>query len=138
MYRIIFFALLLPLFISQISFSSTPNLKKQYDEFQKTYSKTLDLSKDKTLFTKNFDSNSKSLKKKYDVFSKTEKTELSPEGNQMALDIEMLEPLEFLASSRMDKESCSEAELLNEMNSTSAEKTYQKIKEAIQTLCKYR
>ncbi len=136
MHRIIFFTLFFTPFISQISFSSTPDLKKQYNEFQKTYSKTLDLSKDKSMFVKNFDSNSKSLKKKYDVFSKSEKTEISLEGNQMALDIEMLEPLEFLASSRMDKESCSEADLLNEMNSTSDVKTYQKIKDLIQTLCK--
>jgi hypothetical protein len=136
MHRIIFFSLFISLFMSQISFSSTSDLKKQHADFQKAYAKTLDLSKDKILFAKNFDSNSKSLKKKYDVFSKSEKTEISSEGNQMALDIEMLEPLEFLASSRMDKESCSEADLLNEMNSTSDVKTYQKIKESIQTLCK--
>ena len=53
----------------------------------------------------------------------------------MALDIQMLEPLEFLSTSQINKESCAEAELLNEMNSSSDVKTFQKVKESIQSLC---
>ena len=61
---------------------------------------------------------------------------MTPESIQINLDLEMLEPLEFLASSRIDKDSCSEADLLNEMNSTSDPDTFQKIKKSLQTLCK--
>lgn len=118
------------------SLASTSAIKKLYDDFQKTYTQTLELSKDKILFAKDFDNKNKILKKKYDDLVKSEKPALSTEGNQMALDIEMLEPLEFLASSRINKESCSEADLLNEMNSTSDPETFQRIKKSLQNLCK--
>ena len=132
MYGIIISILLAPVF----SIAATPAIKKQYDDFQKTYTQTLELSKDKVLFAKEFDKKNKSLKKKYDDLVKTEKSSLSNEGNQMALDIEMLEPLEFLASSRINKESCSEADFLNELNEKSDPETFQRIKKSLQTLCK--
>lgn len=135
MYRLgnIFAATLLS--ISSLAISATNDLKSQYEDFQKTYSQTLSAAKNKSNFAKEFDQNNKKLKIKYDQFVKFEKKELSPEGNQMALDIEMLEPLEFLATSRINKEACSEAMLLNEMNSTSDPETFVRVKKSIQTLC---
>lgn len=132
MYKIILSITLGPLFL----FAATPALNQLYVDFQTSYSQTLLLSKDKNLFLKEFDQKTKLLKKKYDSFSKAEDAELTPEAHQIILDLEMLEPLEFLASSRINKESCAEADLLNEMNSTSDYKIFQKIKESIQTLCR--
>lgn len=132
MYRIILFTLIFP----TLTFALTIDLQKQYADFEKNYAKTLNLTKNPKLFFKDFDTSHKTLKKKYSDFAVLEKSELSPEGNQMALDIEMLEPLEFLASSRISKDSCAEAEALNEMNSTSDPQTFKKIKDSLKTLCK--
>ena len=131
MYRIILFTFIFP----TLTFALTIDLQKHYADFEKNYTQTLNLTKNPKLFFKDFDTSHKTLKKKYSDFTILEKSELSPEGNQMALDIEMLEPLEFLASSRINKESCAEAEVLNEMNSTSDPSTFKKIKESLRTLC---
>lgn len=119
-----------------LTLALTIDLQKQYADFEKNYAQTLNLTKNPKLFFKDFDTSHKTLKKKYSDFAVLEKSELSPEGNQMALDIEMLEPLEFLASSRISKDSCAEAEVLNEMNSTSDPDTFKKIKDSLKTLCK--
>lgn len=119
-----------------LTLALTIDLQKQYADFEKNYAQTLNLTKNPKLFFKDFDTSHKTLKKKYSDFAVLEKSELSPEGNQMALDIEMLEPLEFLASSRISKDSCAEAEVLNEMNSTSDPSTFKKIKDSLKTLCK--
>jgi hypothetical protein len=132
MFRIFILILLSPVCV----FALSAELKKDYAVFQKKYSEVLDKSSDKNYLLKYFGDEYTKLKKDFDLFSKNEKAEISPEGNQMALDIEMLEPLHFLASSRIDVESCSEADILNEMNSESDDDTFKIIKKSLQTLCK--
>ena len=61
---------------------------------------------------------------------------ITAEGNQMALDIEMLEPLKIIAEGNASKESCSNAEFINELNNQSDAKTYDKLKDQISKLCK--
>ena len=133
MFRVI----LSSLFFSTTAFSSVQEIKKQYTDFQKIYNTVIESSKNKNEFLKNFNSQSTELKQKHEAFLKIEKnTKMTPESVQIKLDIEMLEPLEFLASTRIDKEACSEADLLNEMNSTSDPETFQRIKKSLQNLCK--
>ena len=116
-------------------FALTPELKSDYSKFKKKYSDLITKSTDQKIFMSSFSKDYKTLQIEFEKFSKNEKEELSKEGNQMALDIEMLEPLEFLSSSQINKESCAEAELLNEMNSSSDVKTFQKIKDSLKSLC---
>ncbi len=133
MLRIIFTVL----FFTATTYGSVQEIKKQYNAFQKKYSTVLASSKNKNEFIKNFNNQKTDLIKKQDAFLKiSENIKMTPESIQINLDLEMLEPLEFLASSRIDKDSCSEADLLNEMNSTSDPDTFQKIKKSLQTLCK--
>lgn len=129
------------LLISIAAFSSTPTslspeLKKDYDEFQKTYEDAVTMSGDKAKFLKEFKSIETSLKKKYSAFDKKEGQAITNEGNQMALDIEMLEPLKIIAEGNASKESCSNAEFINELNNQSDAKTYDKLKVQITKLCK--
>lgn len=131
--------LLISLFFSFNSFAatkSTPEIKKQYLDFKKSYTQMLTIANDKATFQKEFDSLHKSLKEKYDTFALTEKSKLTPEGNQMALDIEMLEPLEVLARGPITVDSCTDAQLINELNADSDAKTYASIKKSVETLCK--
>jgi hypothetical protein len=123
--------ILTPLYV----FALSPDLKNDYTKFKKKYSELLTKSTDQKAFLSSFAKDYKTLQTEFEKFSKDEKEEISKEGNQMALDIEMLEPLEFLASSKISNESCAEAELLNEMNSSSDVKTFQKVKESLRKLC---
>ncbi len=133
MYRIAFIIFLIT---SQNTFALNSQLKNQYIDFKKNYTELLILSKNKAQFQKIYELKVKDLKNRYDLFSKLEKNEITREGNQMALDIEMLEPLNFLVSSRINSEACSEAFSLNEMNSTSDTINFKIIKETLIKLCK--
>ncbi len=124
--------LLTPVYV----FALSPTLQNDYTKFKKKYSELIAKTSDQKSFLSSFTKDFKNLQNEFEEFSKNEKTEISKEGNQMALDLEMLEPLEFLATSAINKESCAEAELLNEMNSTSDAKTFQKVKESLKKLCK--
>ena len=129
------------LIFSVSSFSSTPTslspeLKKDYDEFQKSYEDAVTLSGDKAKFLKEFKSIESNLQKKYSAFDKKEGPAITNEGNQMALDIEMLEPLKIIAEGNASKESCSNAEFMNELNNQSDAQTYEKLKVQITKLCK--
>ncbi len=124
--------LLTPIYV----FALSPELKKDYTKFKKMYSDLLTKTADQKSFESSFVKDFKTLQTEFEIFSKKEKEELSLEGNQMALDIEMLAPLDFLATSKINKESCAEAELLNEMNSTSDAASFQKIKQSLNLLCR--
>lgn len=116
--------------------SLSPELQKQYDEFQKDYEQALHISDDKTKFLKEFSHIEKKLKGQYKQFDKKEGKQFSDAGNQMALDIEMLEPLRIIAEGNASKESCSNAKFINDLNNQSDAKTYEKIKIQIGKLCK--
>lgn len=129
------------LLISVATFATTPTslspeLKKDYDEFQRSYEDAITMSGDKAKFLKEFKSIESNLQKKYKAFDKKEGQAITPEGNQMALDIEMLEPLKIIAEGNASKESCSNAEFINELNNQSDVKTYDKLKAQITKLCK--
>lgn len=116
--------------------SLSPELKKDYDEFQRSYDDAVAVSDDKAKFLKEFKSLETTLQKKYKAFDKKEGQAITSEGNQMALDIEMLEPLKIIAEGNASKESCSNAEFMNELNNQSDAKTYEKLKVQITKLCK--
>lgn len=116
--------------------SLTPELKKDYDEFQRSFEDAVTMSGDKAQFLKEFKNIESNLQKKYKAFDKKEGQALTNEGNQMALDIEMLEPLKIIAEGNASKESCSNAEFMNELNNQSDAKTYEKLKTQITKLCK--
>lgn len=129
------------LLISVSAFASTPTslspeLKKDYDEFQRSYEDAVTVSGDKAKFLKEFKNIEAGLQKKYKAFDKKEGQKLTAEGNQMALDIEMLEPLKIIAEGNASKESCSNAEFINELNNQSDAKAYEKLKEQITKLCR--
>lgn len=133
--------LITTLLISMSAFASTPTslspeLKKDYDEFQRSYEDVVTMSGDKAKFLKEFKNIEAGLQKKYNAFDKKEGKKLTAEGNQMALDIEMLEPLKIIAEGNASKESCSNAEFINELNNQSDAKTYEKLKEQITKLCR--
>lgn len=116
--------------------SLSPELRKDYDEFQKSYEDAVTMSGDKAKFLKEFKSIETNLQKKYKAFDKKEGQSITNEGNQMALDIEMLEPLKIIAEGNASKESCSNAEFINELNNQSDAKTYDKLKVQITKLCR--
>jgi len=114
----------------------TSDLKKDYDDFRKDYQTVLNLPENKKEFLKKFKKLEQDLNTKYEKFGQKEGELISPESNQMALDIEMLEPLKIIAEGEANKESCSNAAFTNELNNTSDNQTYQKIKKQINKLCK--
>lgn len=116
--------------------SLSPELKKDYDEFQRSYEDAITMSGDKAKFLQEFKNIESGLQKKYKAFDKKEGQAITNEGNQMALDIEMLEPLKIIAEGNASKESCSNAEFINELNNQSDAKTYDKLKTQIAKLCK--
>lgn len=133
--------LIYTLFFAATAFASTPTslspeLRKDYDEFQKSYEDAVTMSGDKAKFLKEFKNIEAGLQKKYQAFDKKEGKKLTAEGNQMALDIEMLEPLKIIAEGNASKESCSNANFINELNNQSDAKTYDKLKTQIDKLCK--
>lgn len=115
--------------------SLSPELKKDYDNFQKDYESALNISADKTKFLQEFNRIETSLQKKYKDFDKKEGKLLSDEGNQMALDIETLEPLRIIAEGKASKESCSNAAFINELNNSSEKQVFEKLKTQIDNLC---
>lgn len=120
-------------------------MKVKYESFNTEYDKVFKLAENKAEFTKRFSVVLTEVKKIYAEFETLEKTDLTAEGNQMALDIEMLEPLVVLSqaftsttSSKTSsaKSACNEASDLNDLNATSDEVTYVRIQKALRSLCK--
>jgi len=77
----------------------------------------------------------KELQLQYKNFVKKEKKKLTSEGNQMALDLEVLEPLRILAEGTITEKKCSEADFANDLNNSDNEKSYNQIKEQISLIC---
>ena len=93
-------------------------LRKVYDDLQtskKAFFSSEILKKDFAQKFKNLDTE---LKVKYSKIKMLEGDGLSVEGNQTALDLELLEPLRMLATNQITKKSCSEAKHQNALNAS--------------------
>lgn len=136
--QIIFSAIILSttLVFASTPSSLSPELKKDYEDFQKDYEAILSLPTDKVKFAQEFKRIETGLQKKYKDFDKKEGKLLSDEGNQMALDIETLVPLRIIAEGKASKESCSNAAFINELNNSSEKEVFEKLKSQIDKLCK--
>ena len=76
------------------------------------------------------------LNKIHKIESTLKTQKLSPEGNQLALDLELLEPIQNLVGSNFDKKSCSEAALLNELNTGNEKAEFELVNSVLNKLCK--
>lgn len=76
------------------------------------------------------------LNKIQTIESKSKIPTISPEGNQLALDLELLEPIQNLVDSNFDKKSCSDAALLNELNTGNEKAEFEMVNNILDKLCK--
>jgi hypothetical protein len=108
-------------FKSYAAESQTAKLAELYSDFKKVKIEMLEAQYTKKNFKSQFSKSYTLLKQKYEELQKTEnlikKDLLSPEGNQMAFDLEVLAPLKSLADSSLDKKTCESASDENERNS---------------------
>ena len=115
--------------------SQAQNLKSNYDDYQSTFAKILSVSSQKESFLKNYSALRMQIEKKYQTFAELEKDQLTTMGNQMAVQLEMLAPLDYLNSQKISPENCKAAAHLNELSINSSKKTYELIQQAITSLC---
>ncbi len=107
-----------------------------YDDFQKVKSNFLSSKPLRKDFSKKFKKLDADLNDKFLQLKSIEKVELTEEGNQLALDLELLQPIRDLASRKINKDTCSQALNLNQLNLTEEEKTQiQAIEKIIKSLC---
>ena len=131
------FTVILSMLINSVSFGATPEVTSIFEDFQKSKSQFLSAPITKKDFVKRFKDLDTSLTSKYAQLKTIEKNELTVEGNQLALDLELLEPLRNLATAKITKDSCRQAKHLNAMNTTLEEKPQiDSIEKIITTLCK--
>ena len=67
-------------------------------------------------FVSQFKAIDQQLQKKYQAYKALEKEELTSKGNQMAYDLELLEPLRTLSLSGLTKDDCQQSLHNNELN----------------------
>ena len=107
-----------------------------YEDFQKSKTSFLSSKMTKKDFSKKFKNLDLDLNSKYLELKSLEKQELTVEGNQIALDLELLEPLRQLAHTQINKKNCLEAKNLNQLNFTEAEKTQiNSIETVLKSIC---
>lgn len=108
-----------------------------YSEFQLTRIQLKSTKFSAPSFTSQFRAIDQQLHKKYTAYKALEKDELTSKGNQMAYDIELLEPLKSLANSKMTKDDCQQSLHNNELNYNEDDKQdNETIKKIILTVCK--
>ena len=66
---------------------------------------------------------------------KSKKVVLSEEGNQIALDLELVEPIQILVTAKFDKTSCTEAKAIHSLNYLEKTDDYQSLTDIINKLC---
>ncbi len=116
--------LILILTITTISLASFADQKKDISEEYKNFRKIEDTFFAADINKKNFKAKMTALMSELTAsYEKVKKFEasssevmLSMEGNQMAYDLEMLSPLQDLAKSSINKETCREAQHNNKLN----------------------
>ncbi len=128
--------ILTTLLLNTAQAETSDELKKDYADFRKNYLAMISNVPTKTDFIKNFSLLQSKLNKQFEAFQVKERRQLTPEGNQMALDLEMLEPLHILAEAKISPESCEFAFHNNELNSAADESAAAKIEKHISKLCK--
>ncbi len=107
-----------------------------YEDFQKTKTSFLTSKLTKKDFSVKFKKLDLELNSKYLKLKSLEKKELTVEGNQLALDLELLEPLRNMAASQVNKTNCLKAKDLNQLNFTEEEKTQIKsIEKVLISIC---
>ncbi len=131
-----FTLILVTLLLNTAKAETSDELKKDYADFRKNYLTMISSSPAKTDFVKYFNDLETKLNKQFEAFLVKERRQLTPEGNQMALDLEMLEPLKILANGQLSTDSCAQALHNNEMNSAADESAAGKIRTLINKLCK--
>lgn len=103
--------------LSAAALSATDRRDEVYGTFQKMRSEFLvQGSVTKKDFPSRFKTLDTELNSKYKEFKTLEKQDLTSKGNQMAYDLEMMEPLRNLAHSKLSKQDCSEAMHINDLN----------------------
>lgn len=121
------------LLITNAQAETANDLKKDYLKFRKNYLSLISSSPTGANFIKYFNNLETELNLQYETFTVKEAKQLTPEGNQMALDIEMLQPIKMLLNGQLD---CDKAAHDNEMNTMADESAAAKIKILIGKLCK--
>lgn len=113
-----------------------PSVRETYEDFQKVKSNFFSTKLAKKDFSKTFKKLDSDLNAKFQELKSVEKAELTEEGNQLALDLELLQPLRDLASKKINKDECLKALSLNQLNSTEEEKTQiEAIEKIIKSVC---
>ena len=130
-FTLILTAVLLSVTLSQAETST--DLKKDYTKFRRNYLSLISSSSAGTNFVKYFNDLETELNLQYEAFTVKELKLLTPEGNQMALDLEMLQPIKMLLNGQLD---CEKAIHTNEMNAIADESAAAKIKVLMNKLCK--
>lgn len=116
--------------------NAAASMSTTYDDFQKIKSQFLSAKMTRNDFSKKFKKVDAELNAKYSKLKSFEKTELTVEGNQLALDLELLQPLRDLAKSKINKENCQEALSSNQRNLTAEEKNQtDAIEKLIKSVC---
>ena len=116
--------------------NAAASISTTYDEFQKIKSQFLSAKITRNDFPKKFRKIDAELKAKYSELKSLEKIELTVEGNQLALDLELLQPLRDLAKSKINKENCQESLSSNQRNLTAEEKRQtDAIEKLIKSVC---
>ena len=121
--------------------SQTAKLAELYSDFKKVKTEILETQYTKKNFISQFAKSYSVLKQKYEELQKTEsmikKDLLSPEGNQMAFDLEVLAPLKSLADSTLDKKTCESVSDENERNSApDVVESVNQVQKIIDQVCK--
>ena len=124
--------------LSFSALASTQEMDQIYSAFQKTKSEFLnEKNLSKKEFKKRFDTFDSELSSKYKAFKLIEKEDLSTKGNQMAFDLEQLEPLRNLATSQISKEDCAQALHTNNLNANNEDKKeIEQISLILKSICK--
>lgn len=114
-------SIILPvLFFGWVSFASQKEITQVYENFSQQKKELLKADLNKKNIKETVEKYSKNLSISYEEVKKLEAKSknvlLTPEGNQMAYEIEILEPIRDLASSKMTKEDCKKAKHEHELN----------------------
>ena len=93
------------------------HIETEYRKFKKTFQSILELSiQNKQGFLEQFSKLYSDLINQQKAFEKLEGETLTPQGNQMAFDIEALRPLQTLADNKANVDSCQEANRMQSLN----------------------
>jgi hypothetical protein len=113
------------IFSTSLAFSSTKEITKIYEDFNKQKNEFLKADLNKKNIKDLADSYFKKLQSLYDQIkdleAKDKKDVLTPEGNEVAYDLETLQPIKLIAKGLITKEDCFKARHEHELNFPVAE-----------------